>query len=83
MEESEELFLCKPMLFGTKASPNKGPTSHKVLAMLGKDPERQGASQKSHGLRMMQRVSLPGWTRGDQQGFVVWVELSRQESGWP
>lgn len=87
--DSEELFLCNtrilPMMAGTKGLPNKGSASCIVLEMLGmgRDHERQGASQRNHDVRMMQKVNLSGWTRGEQQEFVVWVELSRQESGWP
>lgn len=86
--DSEEVFLCNtnilPMMAGTKALLNKGPTSRKVLEVLGvgRDHERQGASQRSHELGVMQKVNLSGCSGGDQQGFVVWVELSRQESGW-
>lgn len=45
--DSEELFLCNtsvlPMMSGTKALPNKGLTSCKILEMLGmgRDHERQ------------------------------------------
>lgn len=87
--ESDELFLCNIrtllMMAGTKALPIKGSTCCEVLEMLvmGRDHERQGAPQRNHDLRTMQKMNLSGWARGDHLGFVVWVALSRRELGWP
>ena len=59
-----ELFICNtnilPVMAGTKAFPNEEPTSCKVLEMLGmgRAHERQGASERSQDLRMMQKVNL-------------------------
>lgn len=82
---SEDLLLCNssvlPMMAGTQALPKKGSASCKVLEMLGmgRDRERQGASQRSHDLRVMQKVNFSGWTRGGSRvcglGKIVRVRV--------
>lgn len=70
-----------PMRAGTMALPSKGSTSCEEWEMLGMggDHERQ---REVMTLGWCRRWICQG-TREDHQGFMVWVKLSRRDTGGP